>query len=100
MKTQEEIEKLFRTRDEAVTKQDKRLFLSTQIAEIEHGSSEGYLSIGQLKSEVLYVHTENDLEKVVFVKETYSPKGKAPYTSFPVYFATNTVDGWKIYKVR
>lgn len=100
MKTVDEIRKLFNTRDQAVKTRDRELFLSTQIAEIEHGSSDGYLAIGSLKTEVLHVHTEGEIEKVVFVKETYSPKGKDPHNSFPVYFLTNTIRGWKIYRVR
>ena len=100
MAASDEIKKLFETRDEAVTRQDKRRFLSTQVSEIENGSSSGYISIDKLKSEVLYAHTESELEKVVFVKETYTPRGKESHSSFPVYFLTNTVKGWMIYKVR
>lgn len=95
-----DIKALFEKRDKAVLKQDRKLFLTTQIAEIEHGSSDGYLAIESLKSEVLYIHEENDIEKVVFVKETYFPKGKDPYSSFPVYFLTNTIQGWRIYRVH
>lgn len=100
MKITSEITKLFKTRDQAVKKQDRKLLLATQIAEIEHGSNDGYLAIYSLKTEVLYVHTESEIEKIVFVKETYAPKGKDPYGSFPVYFLTNTTNGWKIYRVR
>jgi len=38
MKPSSEIIKLFETRDKAVAKQDKKLFLSTQIAENEGGN--------------------------------------------------------------
>ena len=100
MKIAPEIDKLFKTRDQAVKKQDRKLFLSTQIAEIEHGSSDGYMAIDNLKTEVLHVHTESEIEKVVFVKETYSPTGKDPHSSFSVYFLTNTTKGWKIYRMR
>src|SRR3990167_8691004 len=93
-----DIKKLFSIRDTAVAKKDRRMFLSTQVAEIEAGSSKGYLAIDNMKTALLYVHNESDIEKVVFVKETYSPKGKDPYHSFPVYFLTNTVKGWMIYK--
>jgi len=95
-----EIKKLFKTRDEAVLKQDKDLFLSTQLAEVDYASGEGYLAIDRLKSEVLYIHSENDLEKAVFVKEIYSPKRKKPYSSFVVYFLVNTKAGLRIYKIR
>ncbi len=97
---EDDIKNLFATRDKAVAKQDRKLFLSAQVDEIIGGSSDNYLAIDNLKSEVLHVYSESDIEKIVFVKETYSPKGKNPYSSFPVYFLVNTTKGWKIYKVR
>ncbi len=100
MKISSEIIKLFETRDKAVAKQDKKLFLSTQIAENEGGGSDGYLGIDRMKTEVFHAHKESELETIVFVKETYSPKEKDSYYTFPVYFLTNTIKGWKIYKVR
>jgi len=99
MKNQDVIA-LFATRDEAVMKHDRKLFLSTQIDEIEHGSSDDYLAIEHMKSEVLYIHDENELDKAVFVKETYAPENVDPHSSFPVYFLTHTVKGWRIYRVR
>ncbi|KKQ32255.1 hypothetical protein A2362_00795 [Candidatus Curtissbacteria bacterium RIFOXYB1_FULL_41_59] len=100
MQITSEIKDIFSTRDKAVAKQDEKLFLSTQIAEIEGGSSEGYLDIDKMKTEVLYVLNESEIEKVVFAKETYLPKGKKSHHGFIIYFLTNTVKGWKIYKVR
>lgn len=100
MKANKEISKLFGFRDKAVQKQDRMSFLSTQVAEIKDGSSDNYLAIDALKTEILHIHKENELEKVVFVKEIYSPKNNDPYVSFPVYFLVNTVQGWKIYKVK
>lgn len=96
----EEIKDLFVKRDTAVTKQDRPLFLSTQIAEIDNGSSNGYLAIGKMESEILYVYPENELEKIVFVKEIYTPIGKDFYSSFLVYYLVHTVKGWKIYRVK
>lgn len=98
--TDKEIKQLFKTRDLAVHKQDRELFVSTQVDEIERGSSEGYLGVENLHSEVLHIHGENDVEKVVFVKETYAPSHNIPYTSYVVYYLVNTVKGWKIYKIK
>jgi hypothetical protein len=96
-----DIEHLFRTREEAVRKQDRPLFLSTQVSsEIVFGSSEGYLSLEDITTEVIYIYDESELEKVVLVKETYKQPDKNPRSSFLVYFLTNTVQGWRIYRVR
>lgn len=95
-----EIVALFETRDEAVRKDDRPLFLSAQVSEIELGSSEGYLSLEDLTTEVVYIHDESELEKVVLAKETYKEPGKSPRSSFLLYFLTNTVQGWRIYRVR
>jgi hypothetical protein len=91
---------LFKTRDTAVKKQDRELFVSTQVDEIERGSSEGYLGVEHLTTEVLSVVGENDLEKVVFVKETYTPSKNIPYNSYLIYYLVNTINGYKIYKVK
>jgi len=100
MEIPEEIKALFSTRDKAVAKKDRKLFLSTQIAEIEYGYSEGYLNMKNMTSDVLYVYKENELEKIVFVNETYIPKDRDLYKGFLLYFLVNTVKGWKIYKVK
>ncbi len=95
-----EIEALFEARDEAVRKDDRPLFLSAQVSEIELGSSEGYLSLEELTTEVVHIHDESEIEKVVLVKETYRESGKSPRSSFLLYFLTYTVQGWRIYRVR
>jgi hypothetical protein len=96
-----DIEHLFRTREEAVRKQDRPLFLSTQVSsEIVFGSSDGYLSLEDITTEVINIYDESELEKVVFVKETYKQPDTNPRSSFLVYFLTNTVQGWRIYRVR
>jgi hypothetical protein len=95
-----EIEAIFETRGEAVRKEDRPLFLSTQVSEIElGGSSEGYLSLEDLITEVLYIHDESELEKFVLVKETYKQSGKDPRSAFLLYFLTCTVKGWRIYNL-
>ena len=76
------------------------LKLNFEIPIREHGSSDSYLGIEKLTSEVLFVYPENDLETIVFVKETYAPKEKNPYSSFVIYYLVKTVKGLKIYKVR
>ena len=96
----DDISLLFQTRDTAVEKQDRKLFLSTQVDEILGGSSDGYLGINKMKSEVLHVHDETEITKVVFVKETYFPPKTESYSSYPVYFLVNTLHGWKIYRVK
>jgi hypothetical protein len=94
------IMQLFKTRDKAVKDQDRELFISTQVDEIERGSSEGYLGVENLKTEVLHVHQENELETIVFVKEIFSPSHNISYASYIIYYLVNTVKGWKIYKVK
>lgn len=100
MNISEEIKTIFITRDTAVRKHDRNLFLSTQLAEIEYSAWEGYSSIEKLTSEVLFVYEKTELEAIVLVKETYSPREKEPYSSFPVYCLIHSVKGWKIYRVR
>jgi hypothetical protein len=95
-----DIAALFRTRDEAASRQDARLFLSTQVAEMEFGSSESYMAAKNIKTEVLYIHDDSELHRVAFVKESYAPQGKFPRSAFLLYFLTNTKDGWRIYKAR
>jgi hypothetical protein len=95
-----DIAALFRTRDEAASRQDARLFLSTQVAEIEFASSESYLATKNITTEVLHIHNESELQKVVFVKETYAPQGKFPRSAFLIYFLAHTKDGWRIYRAR
>lgn len=91
---------LFKTRDDAINKQDRGLFLSTQVDEIERGSSEGYLGVEHLETEVIAIHGENDVEKIVFVKENYKQNKNIPYSAYLIYYVVNTVKGWKIYKVK
>lgn len=94
--------KLFVIRDKSVEKKDRALFLSTQIGEIQGGGSNDYMAIDDMVTVVLHEENISEIEKVVFVKETYryTKNGKEPYSSYPVYFLVNTVLGWKIYRVR
>ena len=96
----QEIEALFRTRDEAVRAQNAPLLLSTQIAELDFGSSESYLAAQEMTTQVLHIHEESDDYLVVLVKETYRSKDKPARSAFPVYFLTYARKGLRIYKVR
>lgn len=97
---EQEINKLFQTRNKAVKIKDKKLFLSTQLSEIEESSSNGYLELDNLNSEVLNIHAENDLQKAVFVKETYFYREKGSSFAFLIYFLVDSIKGWKIYKIK
>lgn len=95
----DEINKIFKTRDQAILKKDKELFLSTQIGEIRDSSSDGYLSIGKMVTEVLAVEKINEITKMVSVKETYYVKSKKSHSILLIYYLVNTVRGWKIYGI-
>lgn len=96
-----DIKTLFKTRDKAIDKKDKNLFISTQAGELQNCSFEGYVSVGGLRTEVLYVHQEkgNALHSVAFVRETYQPEDKPSYSSFVTYYLVDTKQGWKIYRL-
>ena len=95
-----EIDDLFEARARAVGAGDRSSFLSTQVAEIELGSSDGYLVLKELAVEVLYEHDESDLEKVVLVRETYTRDEASTRSSVVLYYLTHTVAGWRIYRTK
>jgi hypothetical protein len=95
----EEITALFNTRDEAVSKKDRKLFLSTQVEEISDASSAGYLTQDKLSTVVLATANTGKLTQVAFVKETYFAGGEKSHDCFLIYFLVNTLEGWKIYRV-
>jgi hypothetical protein len=95
----EEITTLFHTRDEAVSKKDRTLFLSTQVEEISNASSAGYLAQDKLSTVVLATVNTGELTQVAFVKETYFTAGEKSHDCFLIYFLVNTLGGWKIYRV-
>lgn len=94
MNIQNEITKLFQTRDKAVLEKDYQQFASTQLQDLPNYSMSGYISCGQLKTEVLYVVEDGELKKVAFVKEDYGI-----HSVFLIYYLVNTVEGWKIYNI-
>lgn len=98
--TDSDVQELFRARAQAVRDQDIDLFLSTQISELEFASSDGYLALRDLQLDILYVHEESDIERVVLVKETYARPQKGDRSSILLYFLTRTTRGWRIYRVR
>ena len=85
---------LFHTRDTAVRNKDYIAFASTQIQDIPTATINGYLSYGNLKTEVISVADDTPIKKVAFVKENYST-----HTAFLLYYLVNSVDGWKIYNI-
>jgi hypothetical protein len=95
----EEIHQLFAARAAAVQKNEREAFKSTQLFDIDLSPSDEYLSLQNLAVEVLYIHDESDFEKVVLVKETYTPSEKSPRSSFLLYYLTRTVVGWRIFRV-
>lgn len=92
----DEIKKLFKTRDSAVSKKDKKLFLSTQIGEIRGSFAEGYLSIDKLVTGVVAVEDINKISKMVAVRESYYIKDKKNHSSLLLYYLIKTVNGWRI----
>ena len=102
MKISSDINNLFECRDKSVKSKDRTLFLSTQVGEIQGGGSSDYMALDDMDTVVLHEEAVSEIEKVVFVKETYkyTKNGKEPYSSYPVYFLVNTIKGWKIYRVR
>jgi hypothetical protein len=90
---------LFNIRDTAVEKHDRELLLSTQLQEINEASSEGYLALASLHSQILGSCPMPQDTQAVFVKETYMATGATePRESVIVYFLVQTVSGWKIYR--
>lgn len=97
---EKEITKIFKIRDEAVLKQDIKLFQSTQLPDVEYSSAQGYLAIDNLKTEVLFIHKESPSIRLVLAKETYKPKDKAIYSAYVQYYVVHTTEGWRIYKIK
>lgn len=97
---EKEITKLFKTRDEAVLKQDSKLFQSTQLPDIEYSSVQGYLAIDNLKTEVLFSHKDSPSVRLILVKEIYKPEGKPAYSAYVLYSVVHTEKGWLVYKIR
>jgi hypothetical protein len=100
----EEIRDLFRQRDEAVRTKDAAQLRSRQLVDLPFASSEGYLSVDDMTTEVLYLQEDEESNIVAFVKETYTPSESnhqsGPRSAFLIYFLVNTPRGWKIYQVR
>lgn len=97
---EEDVRDVFILRDRAVKKQNRALFLSTQVGEIEYGSSEEYLAADRMETDVIAIYRESEIEVIAFVKEVYIRDDSDPIAAFPVYFLVHTVQGWKIYKAH
>jgi hypothetical protein len=98
--TYAETEGLFRTRAEAIRKKDRALLVSTQISELPFAATDGYLALSGIDVDVLHEHDVSDLEKVVLVKETYQRSDGNERTAFVLYHLTNTVKGWRVFRVQ
>jgi hypothetical protein len=96
----EEVQALFRARDEAVSKKDGAQFLSTQLLELPRGASESYLSVDDMKTEILSIQELSTDDLVVFVRETYSTPKRAQQSAYLLYFIIHATTGWKIYRSR
>ncbi|MBI4451920.1 hypothetical protein HY637_00690 [Candidatus Woesearchaeota archaeon] len=83
------INALFQKRDKAVAKKDKKLFLSTQLKnlEIKNSYSTGYFKLSKIKSKVL--HLDKDDKKnnswIAFVKEEYYQNDKFSHKGYLMY---------------
>ena len=93
-------ESLFQVRAEAIRKKDRDQLLSTQVSEVPLAASDGYMSLSDIEVEVLHAHDASELERVVFVKETYKRPDASDRTAFLLYHVTNTVKGWRVFRVR
>src|SRR4051794_13373744 len=94
-----EFAQLFAVRDDAISKRDRALFLSTQIEEINDASSEGYLSLEKLNTEVIAIPKVSENTHAAFVKETYFTGRQEARKAFLIYFLVDTNKGWKIYRI-
>ncbi|MCA9371828.1 hypothetical protein KC726_02925 [Candidatus Woesebacteria bacterium] len=82
------VSSLFQTRDRAVKKTDKNLFLSTQGGvEIEKSGSRGYMETDELKTTVLATHKDRVQKNliVVFVEEEYFYGGVFSHSQYLLY---------------
>ena len=83
------IKTVFQKRDKAVAKKDRKLFLSTQLKnlEIKGSYSTGYLKLSKLKSKVLHLDKDdkNSNSWIVFVKERYYQNRKFSHKGYLLY---------------
>ena len=83
------IKTIFKNRNKAIDRKDKKLFLSSQIKnqEIKGSYSKGYLELSMLKSKVLHLFKDDKDNKlwIVLVKEKYYKKGKFSHQGYLMY---------------
>ncbi len=86
-----QIQSLFKTRDAAILKKDKKLLLSTQIKEIDGSSSQGYLDTERMETTILHLHQDQfeDNVWIVFVREEYFQSGKLSHHDYLLYTVVN-----------
>lgn len=96
------IQTLFKTRDEAVAKNDKYLFLSTQLKEIDGSSSIGYLDTDHMTTTILHAHKHDHEPNVwiVFVREDYFTKSDLSHSNYLLYKITDIRGDFTVTDIR
>lgn len=81
------VKALFKKRDSAIKKKDKKAFLSTQDKnkEIAHCRSEAYLRLLALKSKILQLNKRKD-NYLDFVEEEYHYESGKPRKGYLLYY--------------
>ncbi|MBI2106698.1 hypothetical protein HYT57_01825 [Candidatus Woesearchaeota archaeon] len=94
---------LFQKRDKAVAKKDKKLFLYTQLKnlEIKNSYSNGYFKLSKLKSKVLHIEKYDNKNNswIAFVKEEYYQHGKFSHKGYLIYKLINDDGRFVIYDI-
>ena len=85
---EDEARTLFKKRDEAILSHDLPLFLSTQRAEIPLSSSDGYLSLRSLKSDLLWLGVDPEVSHLwlAVVSERYVRADGSLHTGQLLYY--------------
>ena len=97
------IKAAFKNRDKAVAKKDKKLFLYTQLKnlEIKNSYSNGYFKLSKLKSKVLHIEKDDNKNNswIAFVKEEYYQHGKFSHKGYLIYKLINDNGRFMIYDI-
>lgn len=90
------VQNLFKQRDQAVARNDVVGFQATQLSDFLGSATDQYLSYDQLETRILAEADDVDnLIKVVFVKEKFVLADRRQHR-FLLYSLVHTVAGWKI----
>ena len=98
---QNQILNLFKLRDQAVSSNDKVLFLSTQKKEIPKSESKGYLLNDKQVSSVLFCQNDNINKNlwIVLVKEEYFISNQFSHQNYLIYKVKQKGDMFRIFDV-